>query len=177
MPFEWVRPLAKAPESSGAFCHADGDAPAAVLHLWPHRSLPRRGFVLFIGLTCGLIAIPLLALLGSPVLWGLLPFFVLVVAGVWIALQRSYRDGQVLEELSLWSDHMALMRRNPRGPRQHWDANPHWVKLRLRETGGPVENYLTLHGGGREVELGAFLSPEERKSLFDSLQTALARLR
>ena len=47
----------------------------------------------------------------------------------------------------------------------------------LRKKGGPVDNYLTLKGGGREIELGAFLSPEERADLHDQILTLLARCR
>jgi uncharacterized membrane protein len=36
-----------------------------------------------------------------------------------------------------------------------------------------VPNYLTLSGGGREVELGAFLTPVERVELKDTLESAL----
>ncbi|MEM9269814.1 MAG: DUF2244 domain-containing protein [Pseudomonadota bacterium] len=36
-----------------------------------------------------------------------------------------------------------------------------------------LESYLTLKGNGREIELGAFLSPEERVDLHNSLQEAL----
>ena len=47
----------------------------------------------------------------------------------------------------------------------------------LHPTAGPVPNYLTLQGGPREVELGAFLSEEERLALRDEVQAALVRLR
>jgi uncharacterized membrane protein len=40
---------------------------------------------------------------------------------------------------------------------------------------GPVENYLTLRGAGREVEIGRFLTPEERVSLHEELELALAK--
>ena len=39
---------------------------------------------------------------------------------------------------------------------------------------GPLPNYVTLSGNGREVEIGAFLSEDERKSLFKELKSALA---
>ncbi|MDP4031431.1 MAG: DUF2244 domain-containing protein [Pseudorhodobacter sp.] len=176
MPYEWVKPLQKAPVDFGAFCHAAG-TPAAQLQLWPYRSLPRRGFVWFIGATSALIAAPLLMVVGSPVLWGLLPFMMLGLAGVWWGLQRSYRDGEIVEDLTLWSDRVTLLRLGPRGRRQDWQANPHWLRIELHETGGPVPNYLTLKGGGREVELGAFLSVAERVALARELRQVIAMLR
>ncbi len=147
------------------------------LHLWPHRSLPKTGFVWFIGGTVALIAVPLLSVLGSPVLWGVLPFAVIAVTGVWLALRRSYADGQILEDLTLTPARVTLTRHGPRGQRQAWEANPHWVHVALHPKGGPVPNYLTLQGGPREVELGAFLSEEERLSLLEDLRKALASLR
>jgi uncharacterized membrane protein len=177
MPVDWLENRLEAPGTPGAFSRAAGQGPALALRLTPHRSLPPEGFVAFIGLTCGLIAIPMLALLGSPVVWGVLPFFVLVVGGLWVALRRNAADaGRLREELTLWSDRMHLVRTNPRGARQEWEANPHWVRLSLRARGGPVENYLTLKGAGREVELGAFLSPQERADLCAGLERAMMRL-
>lgn len=146
------------------------------LHLWPHRSLPRQGFVLFIGATAALIALPLLTVVGSPVLWGLLPFLMLAVAGVWWGLQRSYRDGDILEVLVLTPAQVTLTRQGPRKAHAEWQANPHWVRVILHPTGGPVPNYVTLQGGPREVEVGSFLSEEERLALRDELTREMARL-
>ncbi len=160
MPYEWLPP-------SGNEEH---------LHLWPHRSLTQAGFVWFIGLTAGLIVVPLLAILGSPVLWGLLPFLMLALWAIWFALRKNGRDRAIVEALVLRPDSMTLTRHGPRG-RQDWQANPHWVQARLHPTGGPVPNYLTLKGEGREVELGAFLAEEERIALRDDLTRRLAALR
>ena len=38
-----------------------------------------------------------------------------------------------------------------------------------------LKNYLTLAGKGRHIELGAFLSPDERIELRDKIQNALAK--
>lgn len=177
MPREWVSKPETAPERSGAFLFAAGDPPAARLRLWPHRSLTAEGFVWFIGGTAALIALPLIAVLGTPVLWGLLPFLVLAVAGIWWALKRNLRDAALTEELTLWRDRIELVRREPGGRLRDWTADPHWVRVELHEAGGPVENYLTLRGGGREVEIGAFLSPEERLELKDEISSALNAMR
>ncbi|WP_095588847.1 DUF2244 domain-containing protein [Actibacterium ureilyticum] len=149
------------------------DGPAQ-LDLWPYRSLPRRGMVTFIAITCLLVLVPLLAVIGSMVLWGLLPFVLGAVGLMWYFLERSYKDGEILEELRLSHDRIELTRHNPRAPRQDWQANPYWVRVEMHRTGGPVENYLTLKGGDREVEIGAFLSPEERLALQGELMRALA---
>jgi uncharacterized membrane protein len=50
------------------------------------------------------------------------------------------------------------------------------VRIRLREDAA-IEKYLTLEGNGREIELGAFLSPWERETLYADLGAALSRLR
>lgn len=158
MPYEWTTP---APDQSR-------------LHLWPYRSLSRSGFVWFIGATAGLIALPLPVLIGSKVLWGLLPFLVLAVAGIWWALERSYRDAEIVEDLAISTETVTLTRHGPRGQRQDWQANRHWVRVILHPKSGPVPDYLTLQGGPREVELGAFLTPEERKRLLSDLRAALS---
>lgn len=146
------------------------------LRLWPHQSLPRKGFVWFIGITATLIAVPLLALIGNPALWVLLPFLAAAVAAIWFALQRSYRDGEIVEHLTLTPDLITLTRHGPRGRRQDWQGNPHWLRLTLHPTAGPVPNYLTMKAEGREVELGAFLSEDERVAIRLELEKMLAGL-
>ena len=106
-------------------------------------------------------------------LWALLPFLIAAVAGMYWALDRSYRDGEIIETLTFEDSRLHLLRNGPRGKRQEWEANPHWVRIELHSTGGPVPEYITLTGGPREVELGAFLSEEERVTLARELRQAL----
>jgi uncharacterized membrane protein len=161
MPYEWITPdLAP-------------DAPVAELHLWPYRSLLRRDFVVFIAGTVALIFLPLIAVLGSPVLWGLLPFFIIAISGVWYALHRSYKDGEILEELRIWPDRMTLIHIHPRRGRKSWEGNPYWVYLKIDKRNERIVNYITLKGSEREVELGAFLSEDERAVLYDEVDRAM----
>ena len=148
-------------------------APERRLSLWPYRSLLRKDFVLFVGATCLLMALPLIVVLGSAILWGLLPFFALTVAGLWWALNISYRRGEVLEEFTIGPRDADLVRHNPVAPTQSWHANRHWVSVHLHPTGGPVKNYITLRGGDREVEIGSFLDEKERLALYDELRAVL----
>lgn len=146
---------------------------AARLRLWPHRSLPRKGFAAFILATFALITVPLYPLLGTVVLWALLPFLLLAVAAIWWALEKSYRDADMTEELSIDPDQTHLVRTNPGGARQEWDCLSYWARAHMHPTGGPVAHYITLRGSDREVEIGAFLSEDERKALYGEIVDAL----
>jgi uncharacterized membrane protein len=162
MPAEWLTPR---------------DAAEQTLHLWPHRSLTNRGFVGFMVATVVLIAYPALLFTGHAALWFLILPALAVVALVWWALRRSTRDGEILEELVLTRDLARLTRIGPRGRRQEWRANTHWVRVTVHASAGPVPQYVTLTGDGREVEIGAFLSEEERIALAPELRVRLAALR
>lgn len=129
----------------------------------------------FIGVTAGLMALPLTAVVGSSILWGILPFMLLAIWGVWTALQVSYRSGESWEQLTLTRDRLEVTRHDPGRADRHWQANPYWVRVAMRD--GPVEDYLILSDGRRDIELGAFLSPEERRALLGDMQRRLAEMR
>ena len=147
------------------------------LHLWAHQSLSPRGFVGFVGVTSIMLALPLITQIGHPGLWVLLPCLLAALAGLWAALARNARDRAITEDVTLTADDVTLTRHGPRGQRQDWQANPHWLRLTLHESGGPVPQYLTLSGGGRVVELGAFLTEAERVALKAEIERLLATLR
>ncbi len=138
------------------------------LKLWPHQSMTPKGFVWFIGVTAAMLTLPLLAVLGSPVVWILMMFFLAAIWGVWRAIMANRTARTMHEELILSPDHVHLEHVPPKGAPLTWDANPHWVSVHITPK-GPVDDYLTLRGGGREVELGAFLTPDERKDLYHEL--------
>ncbi|MEM1233730.1 MAG: DUF2244 domain-containing protein [Pseudomonadota bacterium] len=158
MPYEWTR---------------DKDG-ADELALWPHRSMTRKGFVFFMGATLVLWSIPLLSVLGTAALWWMLPFVLLTVLLLWILIQRNYRDAELSEVLHIDGTETSLHRENPRGPAQDWSCNTHWVSVHMREDNRRLPHYVTLKGAGREVEIGAFLSEDERLELYDELAERLA---
>jgi uncharacterized membrane protein len=175
MPVE-IQDMKRAPEITGALSRDGHGLPRLWLRLTPHKSLTPEGFVWFMGATAALIAIPLLSILGNPVFWFLLPFILGALWAIWAALTRSWRDREIYEELVVWDDLIRLERHEPRRPPLAWEANPYWVRVALHARGGPVPQYLTLQGGEREVELGAFLTPPERIGLKETLDKALRPL-
>lgn len=172
MPYEWDKPLstAPAPDAPGA---AEGAAPIATLHAWPFRSLPKRGFAFVIGMAYVLMLVPVGAFVGTLAVWWLLVPGLAAIAALYWFIGKSYRDGEILEELEIWPDLIRLTRHGPHGRHAQWEANPYWTTLTLHPKGGPVPDYVTLKGGGREVEIGAFLSDAERPALHEELARAL----
>ena len=159
MPYSWT----ESPEESR-------------LTLWPHQSMTPSGFSWFIGITAVMLSLPLLAVLGSAVAWVLMAFFLATIAATWRAITANQKARSTLEQLRLTETRVDLEHRPPVGPSLMWEANPHWVTVNLRND-GPVEKYLTLRGGGREVELGRFLTPEEREALYRELSDLISRTR
>ncbi|ETW13087.1 hypothetical protein ATO8_07746 [Roseivivax marinus] len=151
------------------------DMPAE-LRLWPHNSLPPAGFAAFILGTFGMATLPLYGLLGTKLLWGLLPFLLIALAGMYYALRRNESDRRILEVLTVSREAVELVRHDPRGQERRWSCNPYWTRVALHQKGGPVPNYVTLSGAGREVEIGAFLSEDERKALYGELSDRVAKL-
>ena len=162
MPYQWTTPAR---------------APRQELMLWPHNALSDKGFAAMILGFFSAALIPLVAVLGTMILWGLLPFVLLATAGLYYALRRNNQDRQIVETLTISPVQTSLTRRNPDGAEQSWDSNTYWVTVSMHETGGPVPNYVTLKGAGREVEIGAFLSEDERKVLYTDLVTTLRRVK
>ena len=136
------------------------------LTLWVHQSLSPRGMAMFVFLTFALILLPLFGLLGTTLLWALLPFLMIAVGAIWFALNRSCLDQSTREILTISPELTKLTRTNPRKQILQWECNTHWVGVNVHMTSGPVPHYVTLQGNGREVEIGAFLSEEERKALY-----------
>jgi len=175
MPVSWTENNLAPVQSGASFGYSADDPPVFTARITPNRSLSRRGFAKLMLLIWGLASLPLLALLGTSALWIMLGFLSVALAALWYFIERNYHDGTLYEELLLWPDHIAVNRYNPRSDDQNWHANLYWTSLHMRPEGGPVENYLTLRGNARTIELGAFLSPSERHDLYEELARKLAR--
>lgn len=160
MPYKWTTPPDSDPQQ---------------MRLWPHQSLPPRGFAAFILTTFIMILIPTFALLGSVLLWGILPFAMMAVAGIYFALQSNHRARQIEEVLTIDTHNAHLWHRTAKGEVKEWVCNKYWTTVTKYDEDGPIPHYVTLRGEGREVEIGAFLSEEERVELFDDLQRSLRR--
>jgi len=150
------------------------DRPFYAVEIWPNQSLSRNGLHIVLWITGIGLAVPLVAMTGTPVFWGLLPFAIATFAAIRHAFRRNRRNLRLTETFSVWRDEVRVERREPDGRRLRWQAEPVRARVRL-QAGARIEDYLTLTGGGREIELGAFLAPEERVALANEIEAALIR--
>jgi uncharacterized membrane protein len=139
--------------------------------------LTPEGFAVMIGGSFAMFCIPLVGLIGTAALWGILPFALTVVALLWLAMKRSLRDRDILECLVVTPEAARLTRREPDGALLDWECNPFWMRVQRHDRVGSVQDYLTLEGGPRSVEIGAFLTPEERQDLERRLLRVLGRVK
>ena len=169
MPYHW----SKLPSSADFVAKEIGEA-GLCLYLSAHNSLTPSGFVKFISITSVMMLIPIFAFLGHMFLWIIAGTLGLTLLAVWTALTASWRRGKVSEVLEIWTDQVRLKRTNSDGSIQEWDANPYWTEISIIKKDGPVPNYLTLRGNGRTVELGSFLSEDERPIVANELRNAFS---
>lgn len=150
------------------------DEPLFHITIWPHRSLGRVGFRNTMILVIVGMSIPMFPLLIAAATWAVLPFGIIPIALLYLLFKRNYRDGRLTEELRIWPDLIAVERREPDGTIHRWHANPYWLRIKLQDE--PIENYLTLEGNQRTIELGAFLSPNERAKLKSDIEGVVNKL-
>lgn len=145
----------------------------AVLH--PHRSLSPVGFYILmaaiatISFTAGIA----FWLAGA---WPVLGFFGLDVVLIYIAFRLNYRSGRQLEHILLSDSALTVSRRDPAGRIEHWRFEPYWVRVDLADS-APGTQRLSLASHGHAVQIGAFLTTEERAELAGCLKDALRRQR
>ncbi|MFO1190025.1 MAG: DUF2244 domain-containing protein [Alphaproteobacteria bacterium] len=143
--------------------------------LRPHRSLTPVGFWVIIGiLVAASFAMGTLFLIKGA--WPVFGFYGLDVALVYWALKASNRQGRLFERLELWPDTLMVQQVSAHGRVTRSEFQPYWLKVDLEEHDSG-DNRLTLRSHGRELEIGAFLAPEEKITLALALRGALAKAR
>lgn len=150
------------------------DKPVYRVVLWPNQSLTRLGLRWFLGISAAFLIFPLTVIDHPGVFWGLIPFLALAFFGIWYAIRRNGRNLMLSETLWIWRDEVRVERIEQNGRILRWQAEPFRTRVQLHKD-AKIEDYLTLSGGGRVIELGAFLAPEERVALADEIELSLTR--
>lgn len=149
--------------------------PLFAAELTPHRGVSRRdgwllgalALVLFVAPWLLLVSLDLLAVAG-----------VMALAGLGIVLVLARRgNGRQREHITVWADQVELLATDERGLRTLKRFQPASVRLLLTRDADEKTTSVQLRHGKDVVEVGGFLSLEDRSSFGRALGTALRRAR
>lgn len=132
----------------------------------------------------GWAAIALAGLVASPVIFIspeiLLPagiaFGLSGVGLVGLGFYRA-RSRRQLEQVRLWAEQLEVSVVDTKGNRSLQRFDPRLVRLNLRRDANEKTRAILLQQGDIELEIGRFLSPEERSSFARAFGTALRQAR
>ena len=143
--------------------------------LYPHRSLGRKGYAILLAGTAAIVF-----------LYGM----VFLVMGAWpifgfcgtewllfVYLFRKHMQGDKRNErLRLYQDRLMVEVFTAKGERQLYRFQPYWLQVILDEP-DEYESALYLRSHGKQLRIGSFLSPQERRDVAEELRAVLHRLR
>lgn len=149
--------------------------PLFAAELTPHRGVSRRDGWLLGALALVLFVAPWLLLLSMElaVVAGVMG---LAGLGVIVVLARRGRSRQ-REHITVWADQVELLATDERGLRTLKRFQPASVRLLLTRDADEKTTAVQLRHGKDMVEIGAFLSLEDRSSFGRALGTALRQAR
>ena len=151
------------------------EVPFIKIRLAPNRSLDSNGTkVVFCVIALGFL-LPIIPFIGSPIGVTLTIFSGLTFYLFLTLLQKSFQQGNTFEEILISKNKIIVIHQEKNKEQMTWECNPYWTKVHLDINNPRLKNYLTLAGKGKRIELGAFLSPDERLELRDKIQNALAK--
>lgn len=140
----------------------------AVIH--PYRSLGAEGFrvLLYVVIATNAAVAALMIALGG---WPVLGFLGLDILLVYLAFRLSYAQSAAFERIVVDHESLTVHRVDRRGAAKEWRFPSYWTSVWFE---GDEENgTVTLRSHGRSLEIGAFLSPFERKDFAAALSAAL----
>lgn len=98
-------------------------------------------------------------------------------AGLTALTMRQSRRKRLSQQVTLWADQLEVVTTNHKGERTLLRFDPRNVRLALERDDNEQTMAMRLRAGKDEVELGAFLKPEDRSSFAKAFGTALRRAR
>lgn len=143
--------------------------------LQSHSSLKPQGFMLvmaLIGVTSFIAGIAFV-IAGA---WPVFGFLGLDVALVYVAFKMNYHDARRYETVTLTDDELTVRKISPSGRRRTFRFQPYWLQVDLDDPPGPGSE-LTLRSHGMALEIGKFLTADEKADFARALRAELRGLR
>lgn len=143
--------------------------------VYPHRSLGPTGFLVLMAVLCGCsFTIGLIFYLSGA--WPVIGFLGLDVLVVYVAFRLNYRAARAYETVRLTPAELEVTQVDARGRGRRVAFQPYWLAVDMDDPPRPGSR-LTLRSHGRRLEIGRFLTPEEKLDFARALRRALLEAR
>jgi uncharacterized membrane protein len=131
------------------------------IELAPNCSLTPAGARLFFASIC-LFSLAFSLFFACLGFWPVLPFWALEMLALGLCLNASMRRRRYTQTVTITDSQISLVTRSRRGEAKQEFAR-HWAKVRLRTPRTRLHpSRLTIESRGRAIEVGSFLTEEER---------------
>lgn len=154
---------------------AEGAAPLLDVVVYPHRSLGPTGFLVLMAALCACsAAVGLVFYLNGA--WPVIGFLGLDVLLIYVAFRLNYRAARAFETVRLTPAALEVTKVDARGRGRRITFQPYWLAVDMDD---PPRRHsrLTLRSHGRRLEIGGFLTPDEKLDLARALRRALEEAR
>lgn len=139
--------------------------------VYPHRSLGPAGFLMLMGALCACSFVVGLAFFLSGA-WPVVGFLGIDVLVVYVAFRLNYRAARAYETVRLTPAELAITQVDARGHGRRITFRPYWLAVDMDDP-PRRDSRLTLRSHGRHLEIGRFLTPQEKLDLARTLRHAL----
>lgn len=151
------------------------ELPVFEVLLYPRRSLSPQGFAILIGAT-GIIGFAYgmaFFLMGA---WPIFGF----CGTEWLLFiylfRRHLKGDKRRERLQVFRDRLVVESISAKGERRLYRFQPYWLQVILDEP-DEYDSNLYLRSHGKQLRIGGFLSPQERRDVAAKLHAVLNQLR
>ncbi|UJQ93481.1 DUF2244 domain-containing protein [Mariluticola halotolerans] len=152
------------------------DHPLFAALLTPHRSLDTRGIRIVVAVYAILASVPGIYFFATGA-WPVVGFLGLDILALWWALSASRKTGDAFEEVTLWADSLEVRHVSHKGKAHNHAFNPFWVRLHVERDHDDRVTKLALRMRDEELEIGAFLNPDDKASFAAVFGQALHKAR
>jgi uncharacterized membrane protein len=143
--------------------------------VYPHRSLGPTGFLVLMAALCACsFTVGLIFFLSGA--WPVVGFLGLDVLVVYAAFRLNYRAARAYETVRLTAAELEIIQVDVRGHGRRATFQPYWMAIDMDDP-PRRDSRLTLRSHGRRLEIGRFLTPQEKLDLARALRRALAEAR
>ena len=148
----------------------DGHDTLFKIKIFPHRSIsPKTAqmIIAIVGVLCVFAGLRFI-IAGA---WPVVIFILFDIIALSFAFYFNFRSARLYEMIHLSKQSMIISRIYPNHQIEIWNLEPYWLRTHIEKS--HENDKLQIISHGKQLEIGSFLSPYEKRGLKDTIDQAL----